>query len=859
MLELIDDKYIIEIELENNQEKKNNQKRWRNTMRTAMAAAVVFLIFGLTYILIGQSNNHKDANYNYENLFRKNVNPPVKGSELTAGGRECHYYGIQNLPDLPFDTSEYSNADADLYYDENGIPANLVLTLSNEKTGKGLSIIIEKNFILAGMDEKEAVNRNGVNVFGYERDSSSDKQRLELFFKLEGKGYYLESSGMNYEETGGILDAIIEEGISLNDFDTTKGIKANEIIKTITLKEAEELESFKERVSDLENIQGMSLENNLCDYTVTYEKDEVTSERLILPYSGGASYINADYHTGEMPDSIEDSIKPDDLSVEVVQNSANDSLSEGNHVYGLVLDCGSFYIKILADCTEEELWMFFESINVTRKSDEFDYKSLFRKNGEYKYPPQDSPVGSEALEYKINEFENLNNFPFDTSVFSEVDATMYTIPDGNGNEIPNYMTIELADEETGKKIFIIITEEYIRSLYVLDEQYSVNRKGIDIFGFEDTSGELEACFKADGRGCTIKATGMSYEEIGKILDQILENRISFKIFNIDKAATKEDKEFEALFKKNPQNRVMIVNELKSSGPIYYFFNMKNVSKLPFDTSDFPQSHAMMYCDENGTPVNLTFKVYSQNNRKSISFTLTGNGKLNYSYKLDEIAGERNGLKVYGYEEDYVGVANNRLFTLLFKLDNKGYTLQFEGMSYEEMRKVYEGIIEEGISLEIFDKADAANRDETIIDDITFEKAQTMESIFQERLPSVKSINNMEIGSSKCRYTQYINHDVLENERLQLNYLDSKKSEGDLLYDYIKLDYHIDKVIYARYDITNTIKLSELTHESVSLYSFYSGLEGNHRYSFVVDCENYYIEIDADCTEEELWTLLEGIK
>ncbi len=206
-----------------------------------------------------------------------------------------------------------------------------------------------------------------------------------------------------------------------------------------------------------------------------------------------------------------------------------------------------------------------ENKSDNQENTNLDYEKLFQKNPESVM--RDSPVGYEDVEYSSSQFQNLNQFPFDVSEFSEVKATMYIIPEDNGNKIPQLLLVTLQNEEAGKILHISIAEERcIRFRYALDEKNAVNRKGIDVFGFEiisDDETNLILYFKKDGKGYTLNTTGMGYEETVKVLDEMLEGKISFDIFNLDKA-TKVDKgnemTFEEYFTMNPIDAQFVLDE-----------------------------------------------------------------------------------------------------------------------------------------------------------------------------------------------------------------------------------------------------------------------------------------------------------
>ena len=172
----------------------------------------------------------------------------------------------------------------------------------------------------------------------------------------------MECSGMEYGEAGKILDEIIAGALSTDGFDTSKGIKVRNEYKDITLAEAGKLPAFQNYMTDLTRINDLVLEDYQCSYTTGYENDVVVWENLWLEYRNGAyDYIDVTYGTGDFAGKTR-VVKVSELTPECIGEYKYPSDVEGNHWYSFTVDFGTGYISILANCREEELWEFLESI-----------------------------------------------------------------------------------------------------------------------------------------------------------------------------------------------------------------------------------------------------------------------------------------------------------------------------------------------------------------------------------------------------------------------------------------------------------------------------------------------------------------
>lgn len=378
MLELAEEKYIIEAE----PGKQKKRPLLSGSRKGMIAAALLFLVFGITYLVTKQLNltdggeEQTDVNLNqdYASIFTPiEENEPGRiGLDYTLeepGGTTYRFDTPEAFSGLPFDIDGFQQRQAYVYCDKDGVPVNLLLILSVPEGDKSMSLVISGRGGIYSCyptdiltEEKKSVTRNGVQVYGFDNSSNSDTTSLSLYFKMNQQGYSMECSGMTYEEAGKILDGILTEGMTVNSLNISQGIKLGRETRSIPLAEAEKLEAFKGYVTNLTSINDMTLMDNQCDYYMEYENNALVKESLRLQYSNGAyDYIELVYET-DMRKDESNIVKVSELTPDIVGSYAGHSDVEGNRWYSFIVECNNKYINIGANCTEEEIWIFLESI-----------------------------------------------------------------------------------------------------------------------------------------------------------------------------------------------------------------------------------------------------------------------------------------------------------------------------------------------------------------------------------------------------------------------------------------------------------------------------------------------------------------
>ena len=402
MLDLADEEYIIETEPGKKHMKNEKETGWAEGIKGVLAAALLFLVFGAAYLAAdrlfltqkeekepesdwGQTvkeerdtteeddkkeTEHREMNQKYASIFKPAENKEIVSRDITlqAGGVEYRYDTIEELTELPFESWGFQEGSGNIYCNETGTPENMFFYLADNEQHRIMTIIITGSGDFCScyvMDEGTPVVWNGIPVLGYEYPVETDTgtlSQLSLYFRVNGAGYSMECSGMEYGEAGKILDEIIAGALSTDGFDTSKGIKVRNEYKDITLAEAGKLPAFQNYMTDLTRINDLVLEDYQCSYTTGYENDVVVWENLWLEYRNGAyDYIDVTYGTGDFAGKTR-VVKVSELTPECIGEYKYPSDVEGNHWYSFTVDFGTGYISILANCREEELWEFLESI-----------------------------------------------------------------------------------------------------------------------------------------------------------------------------------------------------------------------------------------------------------------------------------------------------------------------------------------------------------------------------------------------------------------------------------------------------------------------------------------------------------------
>ncbi|MCI8513367.1 MAG: hypothetical protein HFI93_01870 [Lachnospiraceae bacterium] len=281
--------------------------------------------------------------------------------ELGAGGCRYEYKQSFAVEPLGFDTEEFSEAEATVYCDAEGKPQNLLLLLSNEEAGKYLSLTVSESGMLFScfpIEEKGGVEYQGVPVYGYHHaypEYTSEPWSLGLYFRKDGVGYTMSSTGLNYDEAGAVMAAIFAGGLKPSSYDPNRGEECRRTLETISFERAGEI--FDGNVPPLEQVAGMALEEG-CRYFAEYRDGRVESELLDLCYSGGDSYLMVTYRTAPYKYEPGRVIAASELSRESAAQYGSVNDEPGLLWYSFCIAYPDYAVDITARCTEEMLWEY---------------------------------------------------------------------------------------------------------------------------------------------------------------------------------------------------------------------------------------------------------------------------------------------------------------------------------------------------------------------------------------------------------------------------------------------------------------------------------------------------------------------
>ena len=382
MVNQIDDKYIKEAE-----PKKSSYMVGRKTVffygRTIVkiAAAVTIILVGGTLL---DHWNVKTPTNNLEtpiteSAVEENETDPSRFFQATktesvmldytleVGGPTYQFDELKNVPvQLPGD-GIYTKGGATLYCNDMDEVENAIISFRNEKEEKYVGITISKRgnfFSCSPIERKNEVTYRGTEVFGYEQTSQDNTKSLELYFTLDGAAYTIHSSGLSYEEMVEILDMILSDNIQPEKFDRSKASKKETTGRRLTISEVNQLETFEGKVPSITNIGNLSLaQDSGNNYFKELENDKIVSEQYNMSYYSANSYSYIDVSFMKQEDDVsENMIEQSQLTKDTVELYSHESDNDYNRIYEFGIDCGTYSIRIVANCKEESLWTYLENL-----------------------------------------------------------------------------------------------------------------------------------------------------------------------------------------------------------------------------------------------------------------------------------------------------------------------------------------------------------------------------------------------------------------------------------------------------------------------------------------------------------------
>lgn len=169
-----------------------------------------------------------------------------------------------------------------------------------------------------------------------------------------------------------------------------------------------------------------------------------------------------------------------------------------------------------------------DKLNTGGISQETDYAFLFQSRDKWDitYEAKFMMGGGGSISTVTNSSE-LPEFSFDTSQFTATNVTRYARAD----ETIKNTEIQFTGED-GKSLRILVnTDGYYDRCRAKDLHDGVEQHGITVYGYDLSvnadGSDLLAFFTINGEAYSISAGNMSYNELGAIIDEIIQNRNVF--------------------------------------------------------------------------------------------------------------------------------------------------------------------------------------------------------------------------------------------------------------------------------------------------------------------------------------------
>ena len=189
------------------------------------------------------------------------------------------------------------------------------------------------------------------------------------------------------------------------------------------------------------------------------------------------------------------------------------------------------------DSTDEEAEAEVESSGAVAEN-AVDYSPYF-KNDASAQIQADYTLEAGGSNYNFARMEQLPEMPFDMSLFTAGSMDVYN----NNEEKPENLYLSYQNEETEKYLGITLSEsgKYF-ACYDLDLAEGVERYGVEVYGYDRSANSdttsLEVYFTREGVAYNLSSSGLSQEELGAIMDAILQNGIDPEQFDYTKAVKK---------------------------------------------------------------------------------------------------------------------------------------------------------------------------------------------------------------------------------------------------------------------------------------------------------------------------------
>jgi hypothetical protein len=284
---------------------------------------------------------------------------------LEAGGGRYEYERAEAEAQLGFDAARFASVEATVFCDSQERPENLLVCLADESSGKYLSLTVSESgnlFSCYPIEESGGMDYRGTPVYGFQYTPPlSDSLSLELYFRKDGAGYMLSSTGLSYEEMGAVMESVFASGLRPSSYDLSRGTECRRTLESLSFSRARELSSFAGNIPTLKKVAGMSLEEG-CRYFVEYRGGQVELETLEMSYSNDSSYLFVSYRTDLDANEPENRIAAGDVTRASVAKAGSENDDPEQLWYRFAIDYGTYGIEITARCSENMLWEYLEEL-----------------------------------------------------------------------------------------------------------------------------------------------------------------------------------------------------------------------------------------------------------------------------------------------------------------------------------------------------------------------------------------------------------------------------------------------------------------------------------------------------------------
>lgn len=379
MISLADEKYIDEIFTD-----RIHSKRKNIFAGIGAAAAVLALICGIGFAVSRTDTNDDivagttpdstlidiiDEQVDYSLYFRNTLDD-LEPSDFTIegdGGVYCRFdfddEYMKNI--LPIDTSDFNGGSSQLYFDYSDKVKYIAMRFS-KREDKTLALLKSceiyvgrEGSLLSNFKLDTAISqvRFDTEIYGVEYDDNV----LGLLFTTGGRDYMIEAKNMSYDDVGAVMDAVLINGISEENFDLSKAseLEYYDISAYLSLAEANLIAPFAGCVPQLDSIGDMYFANH-----VVYSATRDVAHTLIDPnitynyYDGGERDMSIMFYTKGS------GIEPYENIVHI-NNVTPGLFSSFEREDGIfcTIECDGFNVNIFGyNCTGDDVLAFWNAL-----------------------------------------------------------------------------------------------------------------------------------------------------------------------------------------------------------------------------------------------------------------------------------------------------------------------------------------------------------------------------------------------------------------------------------------------------------------------------------------------------------------